>query len=122
MNRLWRKLIGLLGIFAILFAQVAVSAYACPGLAAPTKAQAQDSSMPCDDGDSGSPAICFKHCQDEPQKTPDAPWSMASLAFIPLYWSRIAPEAVTQTGAAASAVLLHAPPLPIPIRNCCLRI
>ena len=110
----------MIGILAILFAQVTLSAYACPGFAVAT--EVQDSSMPCDSGNFNSPAICFKHCQDEPQTTLDAPWSAASFAFIPVYWSRLAPEATPQSVAVASVALLHALPLPFSIRNCCFRI
>ena len=66
MNRAWRQLAGYLGILALVFAQLAVSAYACPltsiGVADAGSAVAADS--PCHEVDPAAANLCDKHCHD----------------------------------------------------------
>ena len=120
-NRIWRRFIGILGIVAIVFTQMATAAYACRIVPVAPASMQPVSSMPCDQ-DADSPALCIKHCQDEPQKSPDADWSTFSLGFVPLYWSLLAVEPSPRYFPVVSPTLLHAPPLALSIRNCCLRI
>ena len=121
MNRVWRRLIGIFSIGAIVFAQMTTAAYACRIVPVTPKAVESVSSMPCDQ-DADAPALCIKHCQDEPQKSPDTNWSGVSLGFVPLYWVPLAVEPSPQQLPVASPALLHAPPLALSIRNCCFRI
>jgi hypothetical protein len=120
-------------IGAILIAQMAVAAYACPSLANfnvdATVAAAYTTAMPvdCDQMagglDPAAPSLCSAHCHKHEQSADhaDAPVLPPAL-FAALYWL-IAPaiaEPLTQT---AEASVLHAAlPPPHAILHCCFRI
>jgi hypothetical protein len=129
MNRFTRKLVSLLAIFAVLTAQLAVSAYACPmqfmGMdeaVAETGALAADatdavSTVP----DAASPALCQKHCEQGQQNVNDTPQALAHVSVAAVFI--VSPLIDTITPATASAPFLqHATSPPFSIRNCCFRI
>lgn len=121
MNRVLRRFIGLLSLAAIAFAQIATAAYACRFVPGAPEAVESISSMPCE-RDTEAPALCIKHCQDEPQKSTDTCGSGPSQAFVPLYWFTLAVEPSARRLPVMSPELLHAPPPALSIRNCCFRI
>lgn len=126
MNRLTRKLVSLVGIATVLFAQLAVSAYACPlqfmGLddaVTMVSAHAANSSERA----VSSPALCQKHCENGEQNVNDTPQSPVSVLFAPavfatlsLDWIASVPLTITKPS------LLHATSPPLSICNCCFRI
>ncbi len=129
MNRFTRKLVSLLAIFAVLTAQLAVSAYACPmqfmGMdeavveADALAATANDavSSVP----DAASPALCQKHCEQGQQNVNDTPQPQAHVSLAAVFI--VTPLIDTTTSATApTPFLLHATSPPLSIRNCCFRI
>jgi hypothetical protein len=59
-GRSLRRLAAWLGILAIVFAQVAVAAYACPALGAALAGP--DQHVPCPDMDPAQPNLCDRHC------------------------------------------------------------
>ena len=123
MNRFTRKLASLLGIVAVIFAQLAVSAHACPmqfvamdefPVAA---ASAADSSGAGDE----SPALCQKHCEHASQNINDTPQPLAFVALTPSFVVTLLPEPAAPRLASAR-VLQDATSPPHAIRNCCFRI
>ena len=91
-NRAFHRLIAKVGIAAVLFAQLAVAAYACPVLTgtsdAVTAVVANDArnAMPgCSEMDTGNANLCLQHCQagdQSVQTTPHAP--LPAIALVPL--------------------------------------
>ena len=127
MNRLSRKLFSLLAIGALLFAQLAVSAYACP-----MQFLAQDASVEMGGGceesssvpDVDSRALCHKHCENAQQNVNDT--FHAPIFFAVETGRAVAPSMIT-SGPIESAVwttsfLSHPTSPPHAIRNCCFRI
>lgn len=80
-----RRLAAWLGILAILFAQGAAAAYACPGAAATSTGEGM--TMPCGDMDPAAPNLCERHCHGDEQRaaTPGValPVFVASFAVEP---------------------------------------
>ena len=115
---------------SLLFTQLALAGYTCPGIgnrAAEVAAMAR-TAMPCAESmgmtmDESQPNLCHAHCLSD-QQTADT-WQVPVLASLPQSGAdylvpRILPE---PTGEVVQAPLLRrttAPPLSI--RNCCFRI
>lgn len=77
MTRALRRFIARLGIVALLFMQLAVAAYACPGLQrasdAPVVMSTSDAAMDdCPMVDRAAPNLCKQHCQHDGQATGQA--------------------------------------------------
>ena len=128
MNRITRKLVSLLGIVAVVFTQLAVSAYACPvqSMGIGQSGTVDRVSAANSDGrDADSPALCQKHCDNGQQNVNDAPPPPASdshaqaAAFIVTL--PLDPPAPLTTAALAPSLLRTTSP-PLSIRNCCFRI
>jgi hypothetical protein len=120
MNRLWRRIGGWAGIVALVFAQMAVSVYACPS--APPEAMPQASAdTPCHQVDRGNANLCQKHCHDSQQSQHASP--AVPDAFVPGFVATVdLPLIGAPTASAWDRALLHATSPPASIRNCCLRI
>ncbi len=86
-----KRLAARLGIAALLFAQLAVAAYACPVMAAPgemTPAAISDdmhAAMPhCEESDSGTTNLCMQHCQAGSQAVQTSPQTpLPAVAMLP---------------------------------------
>lgn len=77
MTRALRRFIAKLGIVALLFMQLAVAAYACPGVPSssdsPMVMSTSDAAMDdCPMGDRSAPNLCKQHCQHDGQATGQA--------------------------------------------------
>src|SRR5574338_1646293 len=77
MTRVFRRFIARLGIVALLFMQLAVTAYACPGMQrgadASVAMSASDAAMDdCPMVDRSAPNLCKQHCQHDGQATGQA--------------------------------------------------
>jgi hypothetical protein len=112
-------------IFALLFAQWSVAAYACPSPA--SAGAAAMTGMNCDEmvsqPDPASPNLCVEHCQYGQQsdqlRTPTAPaMSLISLYVVSLTSTLTEPS----QPAIVSSRLLAARPPPHTILHCCFRI
>ena len=114
----------LLAITCLMFAQLALASYVCPG----SGSKVVEASMPCAElmsmaMDEEQPNLCQAHCQSGQQKSDT--YQTPMLASLPDHGadyltSRILPLV---PGAPLQALLLRrttAPPLAI--RNCCFRI
>ena len=123
MNNVTRKLVSLLGIVAVVFAQLAVSAYACP-----MQFIGDDDTVaafePNSSGrDAESPALCQKHCENGQQIINDAPQPLAAVTSAPA--PDVTPtinQAEQSSAVAVSPSLLRVTAPPLAVRNCCLRI
>jgi hypothetical protein len=125
MNRVTRKLVSLLGIIAVLFAQLAVSAYACP---MQFMALDEAAAVAAPDANSGgqdltSPALCQKHCENGQQIVNDTPQPLAAFsAAQALVVALIVDPPAPQSAIDLAPSLLHATSPPLSIRHCCFRI
>ena len=130
MNRPFRKLAGWIGIVAVVFAQLALSAYACP-LLFQSLGESADSVGQWDvtsDVTSSSPdfmssGLCKKHCENEQQSVNDSPHPLASVTNAPAFiLALVANPPAPSASKALAPSLLHATSPPLSIRNCCFRI
>lgn len=138
-SQICRALIGVL-----LFAQLAVAAYACPGLATRSTSMsgdmtapvaAQDQSMGsakvaggCDQMgrmDSAAPNLCLEHCRAGHQSSDTAPAPVvfaATPALLYVLPTEIEPVAGSSPSLPATDPLLASAPPPHAILHCVLRI
>ena len=123
MNRVTRKLVSLLGIVAVLSAQLAVSAYACP-----MQFMALEEAAAAPDANSGgqdltSPALCHKHCENGQQNVNDTPQPLAAIsAGQAMVVALIVDPPAPLPAIVLAPSLLHATSPPLSIRHCCFRI
>ena len=109
-------------IFALLFAQWSVAAYACPSLAPQEREMTDCAGMMMSQHDEAAPNLCAEHChygdQGDQPRTHAPAVSQASLYTIP------ALRAVTEPAwrGISSSGLIAARPPPHSILHCCFRI
>ena len=122
-NRLLRLRVVAVTIFALLFAQWSVAAYACPS-STPQETEITDcAGMMMSQLDEAAPNLCAEHCnygeQSDQPRTPAAP----AVTLISLYVVPLVPElaAPVWRGIAASGLLTARAP-PHAILHCCFRI
>ena len=124
-NRLIRVRVIAMTIFALLFAQWSVAAYACPSQAAPAAdvMMASDCEGMASTLDPAYPNLCAEHCQFGEQsdqlRIPTVPTvAMISLYVVPLVSTLAESSQLT----IVSSGLLAARPPPHTILHCCFRI
>lgn len=125
-SRPQRLITALIMLFSLLFAQLAVAAYACP-VEAPS-AQAARSSMAdmpgCTGMNMSKPALCGAHC-DKVHQSADTPGTPAVQAFVPCSLELVLPRmdraAATPPAATAALPLTRTTAPPLAIRHCCFR-
>ena len=121
--RFTRKLAACIGMTALVFAQLAIAAYACPAMAQTIEAAQQAATPPCQDMDMDQPALCQAHCHDSEQNVNVVLAALAVPGFVPGLIVMI--DSVAQIllpARPASPSLLHSTSPPLSIRNCCFRI
>lgn len=119
----------LLAVVSVLFSQLAMAAYACPGLStgqAMVMAAEPDHVMPdCEQMDSAQPALCHAHVQagdqtlDKPP-SPNVSPTVAVLLIPAMNELHLAFSPVVSCTDVAALRRSSDPPLSI--RNCCFRI
>ena len=121
------RLSALFALVAVLFSQLAVSAYACPGVE--TMAQAAVVSQdgpPCHEQPSHEAVtpLCQAHCQQGDQSSDVRGASLPMFAFVALPSGLASrPELRDAPAIEAQPSLLERPSgPPIAVRHCCLRI
>lgn len=127
LRALCRALVGV-----VLFAQLAVAAYACPGLSAAsgmTMQQAAPGPMAahCDDMagamDASFAKLCAEHCHQGQQSDHAASLTVPAAVLTALYFTPLAPEPLAAPRPAADASRAWvAAPVPYTILHCCFRI
>jgi hypothetical protein len=115
---------------ALLFTQVALAAYACPGVAQAVEvAEMANAGMPCaqemasDMMDSEQPGLCHAHCQAERQSA-DV-YQLPVLATSAELGAVLTLAPITEPSAPAvyaPLALRHGTGPPLSVRNCCFRI
>ncbi len=125
-----RRLAALLGAAAVLFAQVATTAYACsvpPQAAtamAPMAMDMTNADMPCQEAVQGPTNLCLQHCQygqqtaGEVQFPPVTPPALAYRLRAPADDLLLAKPVRDHS----SFLLVRTTAPPLPVRNCCFRI
>lgn len=130
-TRKTRLITALLALFSMLFMQLAVAAYACPGLqmsnsemAMMEQAQSGPASMPgCVQPDPKLPALCQAHCQDAKQSLDKAELPPIHPALpIGLVLDNTVFAMPQRPSVAPVSLLARNTSPPLSIRNCCFRI
>ncbi|MES2352854.1 MAG: hypothetical protein V4568_00395 [Pseudomonadota bacterium] len=123
MNRFWRKIMASLGVCALLFAQLAVAAYACPtsgsGVSAIAKIASNDEVKPCHNMDPVRANLCKQHCEQTSQSVDTNLHTTIDAPLLPLLTTIISPAIhlpVRATWRGESLARSIDPPLSI--RNC----
>lgn len=121
MTRTRRRITGLLGIAALLFAQLAVSVHACPKQAEAALPAEAHASMPCEEMAAADTSLCQKHCSGSEQVQGSGP--VVPATFAPAFVATVdLPVLAHGAVPPADPALLHATSPPPTIRNCCFRI
>ena len=131
MTRALKLLVARIGIAALLFAQLALAAYACPVTAGPVEAShaamADDAhgAMPgCDESGPDNVNLCLQHCEASGwtvQPTPQPP--VTAVALLPVVFVAPVPPARDDIVPHTLATLLERETSPPPLlRFCVLRI
>jgi hypothetical protein len=126
-----RVLTALIALFGMLFMQLAVAAYSCPGLqgggmdASAMLADDAPSMPDCEPSGASQPALCHAHCQGDTPSL-DKPQVQTFTPAVVLFWpvpAAIEPVlARPQVHPEASSLLQRTTAPPIAIRHCCFRI
>ena len=134
MTRSFLRMICRMLIGVVLFAQLAVAAYACPGLSAagarsmdPGTAATVQAGMDCDDMagsmDPSSASLRAEHCRQGQQSDQAATLALPAILLTSLYTLPLAPEPPSPTprqmAEGASALAAASPPHAI--LHCCFR-
>jgi hypothetical protein len=125
-----KRLVAGIGIAALLFAQMALAAYACPVTAGPVEmshaAMADDAhgAMPgCDESGPDGAGLCLQHCQASGwsvQPTPQPP--VTAVALLPVMFIEPTPLACDIAPPALATLFERATSPPPLLRFCVLRI
>ena len=147
MTRQFLRTVGRALIGVVLFAQLAVSAYACPGLSSAESMKMQMAATAAPDGGSADAAmamadrqvpncedmagpmdpefanLCAEHCHHGQQSDQASTLTVPAALLNALYFTPLAPEPVVAPRPAANATsaLVAASP-PLAILHCCFRI
>lgn len=123
--RLSHFVAALVTLFSLLFTQMAVAAYACPGQANATFSVSVDADPDAVDMDADEPGMCKAHC-DNGKQSFDAPGAAHAAPFVAAALTGVLPDArlveAALEGLATAAPVTRTTSPPIAIRNCCFRI
>jgi hypothetical protein len=128
MSRKYRQLVARLLLAVFVFAQGAVSAYACPGLSGTLNAPAVAEAMPdCDRTtglDPSAPNLCLAHCQSGQQTFDHSSQPSVAPADLGALVVSLSDPASADTSARSSNTqrFTAAAPPPHTILHCCFRI
>ncbi|RZI40325.1 hypothetical protein EGT07_23560 [Herbaspirillum sp. HC18] len=129
-SRTTRLVAAVIAVISLLFTQLALASYVCPGMAVPeSMTVAVDDGMAgmdhCSDMDMAQPGLChaYGHAGQQSLDKPDLPQVPPFHAIGPAL-TVVVLEAATPppTAVAAMPSLAHATAPPLAIRHCCLRI
>lgn len=131
MSRPSRVLAVFVMLWSLLFMQLAVAAYACPGMTTSSAAEVSITAsvaMPdCASMDQDQPALCHTHAEDpfgkqsaDKPALPDIPAFVSASLLLILHASDQLQVPVSTSSSPISLARSTAPPLAI--RNCCFRI
>lgn len=119
-RRLLRRLAAVFAVFAMLFSQLALAAYACPLERMAVIAVVADAEC-CTESASASANLCHEHCKDSASALPDAQPPVPD--FVPGFSVPLPPAQDDAPHCEYSQVaLFHSISPPLSILNCCFRI
>lgn len=129
-SRTTRIVAVIFAVISLLFTQLALAAYRCPGAAIPEMAMASGNmqAMPgCDRMDMEQPTLCYAHAHDQLHHQsldkPDLPQVSSFIAVAPVLFlvvlDAIEPAPATST---VMSFLTRTTAPPLTIQNCCFRI
>jgi hypothetical protein len=121
-NSVARRAAAWIALAAVVFAQLALSAFSCEAAARePASAMAGASVAPCHRGDPAATPLCVKHCQGDGEAQAQAAFALA--AFVPPFVASVPLAPCAREGlCGVQAGLLHATSPPLGIRHCRLII
>lgn len=125
-TRFIRLLTAIVALFSMLYMQLAVASYVCPGVPVGGQDRAMVDMPDCQDMDAAQPQLCHLHATGEPAKqsldnaTPDVPPFVPSALMLELQLvdAALLPDAASYRLIA----LMRTTAPPVAIRNCCFRI
>ena len=123
-----RAFAALFASLAVLFSQLAVSAYACPGADLMLRAEvSQQEVPPCHEqpADAAPTPLCQAHCQQGDQSSDVRAASLPVVAFVvlPSWAAAVFPPLHDAPSIEAQPSLLERPTgPPLAVRHCCFRI
>jgi len=118
----------LFALASLLFMQLALAGYSCPGVETKVQQAAAmaEAGMPCAGSmsmsmDEEQPGLCHAHCEAGQQASDNHPLQVLAVALpAGLVFERVSAEAPIRSAPQAS-LLARATAPPLTIRNCCLR-
>ncbi|MRV71744.1 hypothetical protein GJ700_08385 [Duganella sp. FT92W] len=126
-SRVTRLVATVIAVISLLFAQLAVAAYACPGMVTPERLaiSAMEGMEHCTAMDNAQPNLCHAHNHasqqslDRPDVPPVPPFLASGLVQMV-----VMPELIVPPSQAAPAIpsMARATSPPLAIRLCCFRI
>lgn len=130
-SRSTRLVAAVIAVISLLFTQLALASYACPGVTTPARMTmaAADNGMAdmdhCTGMDKAQPSLCHAHTHSDPQSLnkPDLPSVLPLLVIGPVLSVILLDAGVAPPGVIpATPSLSHATEPPMAIRHCCFRI
>ncbi|MES2188512.1 MAG: hypothetical protein V4454_00195 [Pseudomonadota bacterium] len=129
-NRRNRLITVLFALFSLLFMQLAVAGYACPGTGSKATeiAAMTEAGMPCAESmtmnmDDTQPNLCHAHCQVGQQSADKYQTSYPpALDTLPTQWTVVVPVPHFATAPLQPPHLHRTTAPPLAIRNCCFRL
>ena len=117
----------LVALASLLFMQLALAGYSCPGVESQVQQAAAmaEAGLPCAGAmsmmDDEQPGLCHAHCQAGQQASDNHPMQLPAVALTAgLAFDRVFLQPAIRS-APQAPLLTRATAPPIPIRNCCLR-
>lgn len=130
-SRSTRFVAAVIAVISLLFTQLAMASYACPGVTTPARMAmaAAGNGMAdmdhCTGMDKAQPSLCHAHTHSDPQSLnkPDLPSVLPFLVIGPVLSVVLLDDGVAPPGViAAMPSLSHATEPTMAIRHCCFRI
>jgi hypothetical protein len=130
-SRSTRLVAAVIAVISLLFTQLALASYACPGVTTPARMTmaAADNGMAgmdhCTGMDKAQPTLCHAHTHADPQSLnkPDLPSVLPFVVIGPVLSVILLDDGVAPADVVTSIPSLsHATEPPMAIRHCCFRI
>lgn len=130
-RRRTRCMTSLLALFSLLFMQLAVARYVCPGVLAQltSAAAAQQSGVPCAEPmssvvDNNQPNLCKAHCEDSDMsaETVKVPTMVAPDGLVAFFLADPSQHSLSDGLPLQMPLLQRSTVPPLTIRHCCFRI
>jgi hypothetical protein len=132
LRRKYRTLTALIALIGVLFTQLAIASYVCPGIRGGRDSGSMAANPPpmqsmpdCDQPDPSDSALCLAHCQDAKTSLDkhDVPAVSPAAVIVSSILTALAPSRLDRlSDVDRDFLLLRITSPPISIRHCCFRI